>query len=89
MEFDKHQALDLFEDALMDAHHEYGRGVAFGLASAFYMCGLFNHEEWQGMLKHIPKAPSRNNREFSRVRSSNAKRPHSCGLPHTVSTTNV
>jgi hypothetical protein len=56
MEFDKCQALDLFEDALMDAHHEYGRGVALGLASAFYMCRLFTHAEWKAMLNRIPKS---------------------------------
>lgn len=62
MEFDKCQALDLFEDALMDAHHEYGRGVALGLASAFYMCGLFTHAEWQTMLKRVPKTIERSRR---------------------------
>lgn len=55
MEFDKRQALDLFEDALMDVHNEHGRGIAKGLASAFYMCGLFTHAEWKAMLKRIPK----------------------------------
>ena len=55
MEFDKRQALDLFEDALLDAHHDYGRGVALGLASAFYICGLFTYQEWQGLLTRIPR----------------------------------
>jgi hypothetical protein len=75
MEFDKHQALDLFDDALMDADHEYGRGVALGLAGAFYMCGLFTHEEWQDILKRIPKATRSLNAGDTRDRKAALLRP--------------
>lgn len=53
-EFDKHMALDVMEDALTDIDTPHGLGMATGLCSAFYMCGLFSAEEWEALLERIP-----------------------------------
>jgi fluoride ion exporter CrcB/FEX len=53
MEFDKRQAQDLIADAL--TMNMVG-AWQLGLVSAFYMCELLTHEEWQDMLTRIPTA---------------------------------
>ena len=55
--FDKRMALDVIEDALTDMETPHGCGVATGLCSAFYLCGLLNTKEWQTFLKRIPVDP--------------------------------
>ncbi len=51
--FDKRMALDVMEDALSTLATAEDRALAFGLCSAFYMCGLLSHEEWEGILARI------------------------------------
>lgn len=55
--FDKHMALAVIEDALADIDTPHGRGMATGLCSAFYMCGLLSTEEWEAFLERIPVEP--------------------------------
>ncbi|MEJ1959947.1 MAG: hypothetical protein WDM70_11430 [Nitrosomonadales bacterium] len=52
--FNKHMALEVIEDALTGIGSAYGRGVAAGLCSAFYICGLLSEAEWKAFLKRIP-----------------------------------
>jgi len=57
--FDKRMALDVIEDALTDLNSPNSRGMATGLCSALYMCGLLDTEEWEGFLNRIPPEYSR------------------------------
>lgn len=52
--FDKHMALGEIEDALTNLSTPHGRGVAIGLCSAFYMCGLLSADEWEAFMELIP-----------------------------------
>ncbi len=51
--FDKRMALDVMEDVLSTLRTAEDRALAFGLCSAFYMCGLLSHAEWEGILARI------------------------------------
>ena len=57
--FDKRMALDVLEDTLTDMETPHGCGVAVGLCSAFYLCGLLNTKEWQTFLQRIPVDPGK------------------------------
>lgn len=52
--FDKRQAREVIEDALMDLDTPHGRGVAIGLCGAFHMCGLLSEKEWEALLARTP-----------------------------------
>ncbi len=52
--FNKRMALDVIEDALSVLHTAEDGAVAFGLCSAFYMCGLLSHAEWEAAMARIP-----------------------------------
>ncbi len=51
--FDRRMALEVIEDALTTLATAEDRALAFGLCSAFYMCGLLNHAEWEAILARI------------------------------------
>ncbi len=51
--FDKRMALDVIEDALTTLATAEDRALAFGLCSAFYMCGILTHAEWEAILARI------------------------------------
>ncbi len=51
--FDKNMALDMIEDALEAQSNPIGRGIAAGLCSAFYLCGVIDSAEWEGFQKRI------------------------------------
>jgi hypothetical protein len=55
--FDKRKAMAVIEDALSNVGIAYGRGMATGLCGAFYLCGLFDREEWEACLNRIPSGP--------------------------------
>lgn len=46
--FDKTKAIDMIEDALKAREDPIGRGIAVGLCSAFYVCGVIDSAEWEG-----------------------------------------
>lgn len=52
--FDKRMALYEIEDALTNVDTPHGRGMATGLCSAFYMCGLLSVSEWEAFMDRIP-----------------------------------
>jgi len=54
--FDRRMALEVVEDALTNLGHAENRGMAAGLCSAFYMCGLLERAEWKALLERIPPA---------------------------------
>ncbi len=51
--FDKSMAIDMIEDALSAQANPIGRGIAAGLCSAFYLCGVIDTEEWEGFQRRI------------------------------------
>ncbi len=52
--FDKRMALEMIEDALTNLDFPENRGMATGLCSAFYVCGLLERREWKALLERIP-----------------------------------
>lgn len=52
-QFDKYMAMDMIEDALSALDSPVGRGIAAGLCSAFYACGVIDTEEWEGFQKRL------------------------------------
>ncbi len=56
--FGKDMALDVMEDALTNLDTAENCGMAAGLCSAFYMCGLLDQAEWQALLDRIPPPPN-------------------------------
>lgn len=48
-------AIDMIEDALGVQDSPIGRGIAAGLCSAFYLCGVIEPEEWERFQKRILK----------------------------------
>ncbi len=46
-------AIDMIEDALEAQGNPIGRGIAAGLCSAFYLCGVIDSAEWEGYQKRI------------------------------------
>ncbi len=53
--FDRRMALDVIEDAFSAMCTAESRGLAVGLCSAFYMCGLLSRVEWEAFLERIPE----------------------------------
>jgi hypothetical protein len=51
--FDKSMAIDMIEDALEAQGNPIGRGIAAGLCSAFYLCGVIDSAEWEGYQRRI------------------------------------
>lgn len=54
MEFTKHHALDLIEDALTDLESPFNCGLATGLFGAFYVSAIISEAEWEALLSRIP-----------------------------------
>ncbi len=52
-DFDKRMALDVIEDVLSALSTAEDRALVFGLCSAFYMCGLLSHAEWEAIVAQI------------------------------------
>jgi hypothetical protein len=51
--FDKSKAIDMIEDALKARDDPIGRGIAVGLCSAFYVCGMLDSAEWEGYQQRL------------------------------------
>ncbi len=51
--FDKRMALDVLEDVLSTLATAEDCALVFGLCSAFYMCGVLSHAEWEAILARI------------------------------------
>ena len=52
-DFDRRMAIAEIEDALTGVDTPYGRGIAIGLCSAFYMCELLSEAEWETFMTRI------------------------------------
>lgn len=52
--FDRRMALEMIEDAFTNLDYPENRGMATGLCSAFYVCGLLERREWVALLERIP-----------------------------------
>jgi hypothetical protein len=51
--FDKYMAIDMIEDALQSQGGPVGHGIATGLCSAFYLCGVLDTAEWETLQRRI------------------------------------
>ena len=52
--FDKNMAAEMIEDALQAVSDPIGRGIAVGLCSAFYLCGMIEKPDWEKYQKCMP-----------------------------------
>ncbi|HKB60855.1 MAG TPA: hypothetical protein VKC56_12515 [Gallionellaceae bacterium] len=52
-DFDRSMAIDMLEDALQAVADPVGRGIATGLCSAFYLCGIIESADWEDYHQRI------------------------------------